>query len=103
MIVMVLGCFRPVICLDYNPFPEQIHPMSITVEQVAHDALGLPIDGRAQLVEQLLASLAGEAAPAVERAHLDEIRRRRDAVRTGQASLVDGPEAHRQVRAALRK
>jgi hypothetical protein len=54
-------------------------------------------------VEQLLASLAGEAAPAVERAHLDEIRRRRDAVRTGQASLVDGPEAHRQVRAALRK
>lgn len=77
--------------------------MSATVEQLAHDALGLPVQARAELVEKLLESLAGEVTPEVERAHLDEVRRRREAVRTGQASLIDGPEAHRQVRAALRR
>jgi hypothetical protein len=77
--------------------------MAVTVEMVAQEALGLPISGRAFLVEQLLASLAGETDPAVERAHLDEIRERRAAVRSGKTSLVDGTEALREVRAALRK
>jgi uncharacterized glyoxalase superfamily metalloenzyme YdcJ len=77
--------------------------MALTVEMVAQEALGLPISGRALLVERLLASLAGETNPAVERAHLDEIRKRRAAVRSGKASLVDGAEGLREVRAALRK
>ncbi len=77
--------------------------MALTVEKVAQEALGLPISGRALLVEKLLASLAGETNPIVERAHLDEIRERRDAFRAGKASLVDGAEALREVRAALRK
>ncbi len=77
--------------------------MSVTVEQLAHDALGLPVQGRAELLEKLLESLAGEVTPAVERAHLEEVRRRRESVRTGETSLIDGPEAHRQVRAALRR
>jgi hypothetical protein len=55
------------------------------------------------LLEKLLESLAGEVTPAVERAHLEEVRRRRESVRTGETSLIDGPEAHRQVRAALRR
>jgi hypothetical protein len=77
--------------------------MALTVEMVAEEALRLPISGRALLVERLLASLAGETNPAVERAHLDEIRERRAAVRAGNASLVDGTEGLRDVRAALRK
>jgi Putative addiction module component len=77
--------------------------MALTVEMVAQEALGLPISGRALLVEKLLASLAGETNPAVERAHLDEIRRRRAAVRSGEANLVEGAEAIREVRASLRK
>jgi len=75
--------------------------MSITVDQVATEALGLPISSRALLVEKLLASLAGETNSAVERAHLDEVRRRRQAVRSGQAKLIDGEDAMRQVRSAL--
>jgi len=70
---------------------------------VAEEALTLPVSGRVSLVETLLASLAGETNPTVERAHLDEIRGRRTAVRSGKASLVDGTEALREVRAALRK
>jgi hypothetical protein len=70
---------------------------------VEQEALGLPISGRALLVERLLASLAGATNPSVERAHLDEIRERRAAVRSGKASLVDGTKGLREVRAALRK
>jgi hypothetical protein len=77
--------------------------MALTVRRVAQEALGLPISGRALLVERLLASLAGEANPSVERAHLDEIRARRAAVRSGKARLVDGTEGLREVRAALGK
>jgi hypothetical protein len=77
--------------------------MALSVEMVAQEALSLPISGRALLVETLLASLAGETNLVVERAHLDEIRERRAAVRSGKASLVDGTEGLREVRAALRK
>jgi hypothetical protein len=77
--------------------------MPITVEMVAQEALGLPVKGRVLLVETLLASLAGEFNPAVERAHLDEIHKRRATVRSGKAKLVEGKEALRKVRAALRK
>ena len=77
--------------------------MADTGEKVAAQALGLPAAGRALLVEKLLESLSGEANPAVERNHLDEVRRRREAVRSGAAKLVDGDEALRRARAALRK
>lgn len=49
------------------------------------------------------ASLSGEISPAVERAHLDEVRERRAAVRSGQARLVDGTEALRKARAGVRE
>ncbi len=77
--------------------------MAPTIEMVAEEALGLPINGRALLVERLLASLAGETDPIVERAHLDEIRGRRASVRSGNASLVDGIKGLQEVRVALRK
>jgi hypothetical protein len=77
--------------------------MATTVEKVAADALQLPSDGRAFLVETLLESLSGETDPTVEKAHLAEIRGRREAVRAGKATLIDGDEALRQARAALRK
>ena len=75
--------------------------MASTVEKVAAEALGLPSAGRAVLVEMLLDSLSGEADPTVERTHLEEIRRRREAVRSGNATLIDGDEALRRARAAL--
>ena len=75
--------------------------MALTAKMVTQDALGLPSLGRPLLVEKLLASLAGEVNPAVERVHLDEVRRRRAAVRSGKASLIDGPAGLRQARAAL--
>lgn len=77
--------------------------MALTVDQVASDALGLPSASRAELVEKLLASLAGQTNPSVERLHLKEVRRRREATRSGQSHLIDGNEALRLARTALRK
>mgnify|MGYP001603424548 CR=1 FL=1 len=74
-----------------------------TLEKVASDALGLSSAGRAELVEKLLASLAGESDPAIERTHLDEVRRRREAVRLGKAQLVEGEQALQHARAAMRQ
>ena len=77
--------------------------MALSVEMVEEEALNLPTSGRALLVEKLLASLAGEISPAVERGHLDEVRERRAAVRSGKAQLVDGREALAKARAGVRE
>lgn len=67
--------------------------MAATAEKIVAEAIGLPTSGRALLVEKLLNSLSGEADPTVEHAHLNEIRRRRKAVHSGTAKLVDGDQA----------
>ena len=77
--------------------------MALTIEMVQEEALNLPTSGRALLVEKLLASLSGEISPEVERTHLDEVRERRAAVRSGTARLVDGTEALKQARAGVRQ
>jgi hypothetical protein len=76
--------------------------MAATVEKVAAQALGLPTAGRVLLVEKLLDSLAGDANPAVERVHLEQVRQRRAAARSGHTKLIDGPEALRRAGIALR-
>ncbi len=77
--------------------------MPVTLETVTEDALGLSNSGRAILVEKLLASLAGEVNPDLERAHLNEVQRRRDSVKAGKSKLIEGAEALRTARSALRK
>ena len=77
--------------------------MALSVEMVTEEAMNLPTSGRELLVEKLLASLAGEANPTVERAHLDDVRERRAAVSSGKSRLVEGTEAIRTARAAVRR
>lgn len=77
--------------------------MAATTNQVATAALGLPARSRALLAGKLLASLAGKIDPTVERGHLEEVRRRREAVRSGKAGLIDGEEGLRRARAALQQ
>jgi hypothetical protein len=77
--------------------------MAATMEKVAEQALGLPTSSRALLVEKLLDSLSGDVDPTIEQAHLKEIRRRREAVRSGASQLVDGQDALRRARRALQQ
>lgn len=73
-----------------------------TCEKDRRKPLGLPASGRAALVEQLLASLAGGIDPHAEQSHLAEIQKRRAAVDSGKAKLIDGSPGLLQVRAAIR-
>lgn len=103
--VIFWGPILPVLslCLDFLVEGSIFCPMALTLKMVTQEALGLPSSGRALLAEKLLASLAGEANPAIERIHLVEIRKRRAAVHAGKAGLIDGSTGLRQARAALRK
>jgi hypothetical protein len=76
---------------------------STTLDSIAHDALALPVAGRALLVEKLLASLEGQVTADTEEETLQQIERRREAVSTGKSKLIDGDDAVAQARAAIRK
>ena len=74
-----------------------------SVESVTEEALALPTRGRVVLVEKLLASLEGKIDPAAERDTLNEIRERCAAVASGKTMLVDGADALKKARAAVRE
>jgi hypothetical protein len=80
-----------------------IAEMPASIDTVEKQALALSVDGRALLVEKLLASLAGEVNAEVESVTLGEVRKRRAAVAKGKSKLIDGKTALAQTRAALRQ
>lgn len=70
--------------------------MALSGTQVTTNALGLPRARRAELVGKLLASFGGKADASIEREHLEEIRTRRAAVRSGKSRLFEGTDALRR-------
>jgi hypothetical protein len=66
-------------------------------------ALQLPPSSRASLVEKIVESIAADIDPAVERAHLDEIKLRRQKAASDSGCIVSGDEVLEQARALLRK
>lgn len=75
----------------------------MTLEAVLQQALQLPQDQRAELVERLLSSLDGDDSidEGYEEAWAAEIERRVREVEEGTAELVDSKEALRRIRARL--
>jgi putative addiction module component (TIGR02574 family) len=83
------------------PFFGMLASMPMTIEQLASEALSLPIEARALLAEQLVESL-DISAPA---SRLDELwaaeaQRRLVEVRSGRAQTISGEEAAARVRRA---
>jgi putative addiction module component (TIGR02574 family) len=66
-------------------------------------ALQLPPSSRATLVEKIVESIAADIDPAVERAHLDEIKLRRQKAASDPGSIVSGDEVLQHARSLLRK
>ena len=64
--------------------------MAFTVDEIYKQALSLPDDSKESLAELLVTYLETHVAPEVERAHLDEAKRRRDDVRSGRVAPLDG-------------
>ena len=77
--------------------------MSMTIEQLAEQALTLPGESRARLADLLVESLNADDLTQVDRLWLVEAKRRRDEVRAGNVETIPGDEALRSVRDSLRR
>lgn len=64
-----------------------------TSEENFRDAVALPPDVRAELIERLIASLANDISPEITSAQFAEVRRRIAQVESGEAVLIPGAEA----------
>jgi putative addiction module component (TIGR02574 family) len=73
--------------------------MATTLEEVLEDALELPEDSRAVLVEHLIGSLPSD--PAIQEEQLPIVRRRAEELRGGSVKGIPGEEALRLVREAV--
>ena len=77
--------------------------MSITVEQLAEQAMNLPGESRARLADLLVESLDADALTKIDQLWLSEAKRRRDEVRAGEVRTIPGDEALSSVRDSLRR
>jgi putative addiction module component (TIGR02574 family) len=73
--------------------------MSVPVEDLEAQALSLPPEDRARLLERLIASF--EPKSPAQAAWLDLARRRRDDVRAGRTAMVAGDEALARAKARI--
>ncbi len=80
-----------------------MEPMSTTVEQLAEQAMTLPVESRARLADLLVESLHRDELSRIEQLWVAEAKRRRDDVRSGKVETIPGPEALRKVRDALKR
>lgn len=77
--------------------------MAKTVEDLVEQAMTLPTEARARLVELLVESLDADELGPIDRLWVTEARRRRDDVRSGRVQTIPGDEGLQQVRDSLRR
>ncbi|MEQ1835382.1 MAG: addiction module protein [Candidatus Nitrotoga sp.] len=75
--------------------------MSLTVEQIAEEALSLPSEARALLADRLVESLDPLEDGYIRQLWVAEARARRDNVRTGLVKTIPGLEALDHVRKSV--
>lgn len=74
--------------------------MTANARQVLDAALRLSVVEREQMAEKLVESLLD---PEIEQAHLQAVQERRTDYLAGRSALIDGDEALKQVRSAIRR
>ena len=72
--------------------------MSLTVEQLAEEAMQLPVASRAQLADKLVESLDLAEPDEIQRLWATEAIRRRDEIRSGQVKPLPGEQVMAEVR-----
>ena len=75
--------------------------MSLTIEQIAEEALSLPSEARALLADRLVESLDPLEDGYIRQLWIAEARTRRDDVRTGRVKTLPGQEALDRVRKSV--
>jgi len=71
--------------------------VSATSEQIFQQALALPLEERAELIEQLLATFQGPTDPALDRLWLAEAHDRLDAYDRGEMETVSVEEVFEEI------
>jgi hypothetical protein len=77
--------------------------MSTSIEELAEQAMTLPVESRARLADLLVESLDTDELGRIEQLWVAEAKRRRDEVRSGKVKTIPGPEALRKVRDTLKR
>jgi putative addiction module component (TIGR02574 family) len=72
--------------------------MDLTLEQLAQEAMKLPINSRAALADQIVESLDLAEPDEIRRLWVAEALRRRDEVRSGQIKPIPGEQVIEEVR-----
>ena len=72
--------------------------MTQAVAQILHEVERLSASERAELADCLVESLARDIPPEIERAQIEEVRRRIAEVESGEVVLIPGEQALDQVR-----
>jgi hypothetical protein len=67
-------------------------------DKLYEDAMALPGKTRVELTERLVASLADDVPAEIQRAHIDEVRKRIAQVESGEVELIPDDEALAHVR-----
>jgi putative addiction module component (TIGR02574 family) len=78
-----------------------VDTMSLTVEEITEEALGLPTEARALLAERLVESLDPANEGEIQKLWAAEAMRRLDDVRQGRVQTISGDEALARVRRAV--
>ncbi|HAK97429.1 MAG TPA: acyl-protein synthetase [Planctomycetes bacterium] len=77
--------------------------MAETLDDVYRNALGLSDESKERLIERLVEHLESRIDPALQRAHLEIVKKRRDELRAGHVRAVDGEEALEKARRLLQR
>jgi putative addiction module component (TIGR02574 family) len=77
--------------------------MSLTLEQLAEQAMQLPVASRARLADKLVESLDLAEPDEIQRLWAAEAVRRRDEVRSGEVKPVPGDQVAAEVRRLVRR
>jgi hypothetical protein len=77
--------------------------MSTSIEELAEQAMTLPVESRARLADLLVESLDTDELGRIEQLWIAEAKRRRDEVRSGRVKTIPGPEALQKVRDTLKR
>lgn len=75
--------------------------MSMTIEQLAEEALALPSKSRALLADRIVESLDAAELGDLDQLWAPEAKRRRDEVREGRVKTIPGDEAFLKVRSVV--
>jgi putative addiction module component (TIGR02574 family) len=85
----------------FSRFAAYFPVMSLSVEQIAEEALSLPSEARVLLADRLVESLDSVKDEKIHRLWAAEALRRRDEVRNGRVKTISGDKALARVRKAV--